>query len=348
MSEEFEPIVRNHSPELDAILGKSFKTYDKGFVRVVDYMGNEASIVQAARVSYGKGTKKTSEDVGLIRYLIRHRHTTPLEMVHLKLHVKVPMDTWRQWIRHRMSSTNEYSTRYSEAIDDMAVTLPGEWRFQSTTNKQGSGGFLPEHCDCRGTGNIGPTPTPYEPGITCPKCDGTGLDGATLSARERQFHETAKTIYKDRLNAGVAREQARKDLPLSNYTEAYWRIDLHNLLNGFLSLRLDKHAQKEIRDCAAPIHQIVKIWLPNVYEAFEDYDHRRSALLLTRLDTEVVAALNVSASDAIKAAEGFGWLARREDGTLKDIRERIEFEAKAKRLGLNIPWSNSTSSKKVD
>lgn len=320
MTEEVaEKLERASSPELDAILGQKFPTYDKGFIRVVDYLGNESSITQAARVSYGKGTKSKSDDRGLIRYLLRHTHTTPFEMCEIKLHVKVPMDTWRQWIRHRTASVNEYSTRYSEAIDEMAITLPGEWRFQSGTNKQGSGSNLPA--------------------ILPPGSD--GISGMELSRRETAFHEEAKRVYRNRLDAGVAREQARKDLPLSNYTEAYWKIDLHNLMNGFLSLRLDKHAQKEIRDCAAPIHEVAKLWVPNVYEAFEDYNYRRSALLLTRLDTVIVQALAGPTSlpiTAMKCAEEFGWLERRGDGTLKDNRERIECEAKLTRLGLVAPW----------
>ena len=618
-----EALERARSEAMDAILGKEFKTYDKGFIRVVDYMGTEDSIVQAARVSYGRGTKTSSDDRGLIRYLMRHSHTTPFEMCEIKLHVKVPMDTWRQWIRHRTAclagdtvlqfdlpgrleegrglytltvrevferfqptentqrpdkqknpyfkrervqgmklrcvdeetqavrhtnvvdvwetgikpvyrveveggahakmsrdhlcltsrgwlklcefvdleapvlttngtrillvgpgkdtgveprfntvdpateswrpvvgwenyyavsdqgrvrrvvggrgsrsfgrckqltpsrghavvslnkpgiqvvkfvhalmlesfvgpppegmegchndgnglnnrldnlrwgtpksngedrvrddattslradlraimsvqlvgeemtydlevsgpwhnfsanglvvhnSVNEYSTRYSEAIDDMAVTLPGEWRFQSGTNKQGSSGFLSE------------------------------TQGALLSSEEAQFHETAKRVYRQRLDHGVAREQARKDLPLSNYTEAYWKIDLHNLMHGFLSLRLDRHAQLEIRQCAAPIHEVAKAWVPNVYEAFEDYDHRRSAVRLSRLDAEVIrycvrnAAHDKPHPDALAVAEKFGWLERRPDGTLKDNRERAECEVKLERLGLEAPW----------
>ena len=128
----------------EELKGKYYRVLDKGYVGLVDFMGEDSSIVQAARTSYGKGTKKASEDKNLIRYLLRHKHTTPFEMCELKFHVKVPMDCWRQWIRHRMSSTNEYSTRYSEAIDDMACTDPAEWRLQSGTNKQGSSGFITE------------------------------------------------------------------------------------------------------------------------------------------------------------------------------------------------------------
>ena len=135
-------IKRDGSPEADEILGYSFKVLDNGFVRLVDYFGGDRAIVQAARVSYGEGTKKISEDRGLIRYLMRHRHTTPFEMVELKFHVKVPMDCWRQWIRHRTANVNEYSTRYSIAIDETQKTNPEEWRVQAESNRLGSAGFL--------------------------------------------------------------------------------------------------------------------------------------------------------------------------------------------------------------
>ncbi len=206
-------------PEAEEILGKKFQVLDKGFVRLVDYSGGDSSIVQAARVSYGAGTKKVSEDKGLIRYLMRNRHSTPFEMVELKFHVKVPMDAWRQWIRHRTANVNEYSTRYSEAIDDKQQTNPENWRSQAKDNKQGSLDFLDINT------------------------------GSALSLAETEFHDLAAKLYRDRLDSGVAREQARKDLPLSTYTESYWKIDLHNLFH-FLSLRMDLHAQLEIRQYA--------------------------------------------------------------------------------------------------
>jgi len=171
------------SSALDEILGQTFPVLDDGFIRVVDYMGSDSSIVQAARVSYGDGTKKVSEDRGLIRYLLRNQHTTPFEMCSLKLHVRVPMDTWRQWIRHRTASVNEYSTRYSIAIDRAQQTADGQWRMQAQDNKQGSGGFLDV------------------------------ATGQKLSAAEQQLHKLGKQIYSDRLENGVARVQARKDLP---------------------------------------------------------------------------------------------------------------------------------------
>ena len=245
---------------LDAILGKRLPVLNDGFVRVVDYMGSDASIVQAARVSYGTGTKKFSEDRGLIRYLMRHAHTTPFEMCELKLHVRVPMDAWRQWIRHRTASVNEYSTRYSVAIDAAQATSPGAWRRQSAQKRQGSEAFLP-------------------------------LDvGERLSAQERTLQEDSREAYEERLKIGVAREQARKDLPLSTYTEAYWKVDLHNLFH-FLRLRMDEHAQDEIRQYASIIgHSIVAQWCPLAWQAFVDY--QLNVLQLSTVEARVVKLLN--------------------------------------------------------
>jgi len=307
-----EPLKRISVPALDAILGQPFPVLGKGFVRVIDYMGDDSSVVQAARVSYGAGTKKVNEDRGLIRYLMRHRHSTPLEMASIKLHVRVPMDTWRQWIRHRTFSTNEYSTRYSEAIDDKAVTLPGEWRLQSGANKQGSGGLLSEDV------------------------------GTYLSAEEGRLHETAARVYQERLERGVAREQARKDLPLSTFTEAYWSGNLHNLLH-FLGLRMDKHAQLEIRTYAEVIgNEIVKRWVPLVWEAFNDYHPLRGAKLVTRLEIEVLQKIATGAHEAaIEQAKEFGWLEPGKDGGYKSNREREEFEIKCEIFGYTLPWRKS-------
>src|SRR5437773_3972956 len=172
-----EKLERVRVEELDQILGVRFPVLDEGFVRVVDYMGSDESIVQAARVSYGKGTKKIHEDRGLIRYLMRHQHTTPFEMCEIKFHVRVPMDAWRQWIRHRTANVNEYSTRYSVAIDAAQRTSHDQWREQANTNRQGSDGRLPSEI------------------------------GQQLSDRERALEEHARQVYEDRLARGVAREQ---------------------------------------------------------------------------------------------------------------------------------------------
>lgn len=302
-----EPVTRPCSLALDAVLGVPFRVLDDGFVRVVDYMGTDESVVQAARVSYGRGTKQVHEDRGLIRYLLRHRHTTPFEMCEIKLHVRVPMDCWRQWIRHRTANVNEYSTRYSEAIDSAQRTRPEEWRTQSSGNRQGSGTVL-------------------DPRL-----------GEELSAEESRFQTEARRLYAARLSRGVAREQARKDLPLSTYTEAYWKVDLHNLLH-FLALRMDAHAQAEIRSYATLLgEEIVARWCPLVWEAFRDY--RMESLSLTRLDLAVVEALCAHGAEAAReCAAGFGWLETTVSGAYRRNRERAECEAKLARLGLALPW----------
>jgi thymidylate synthase (FAD) len=306
MTENAERLGRISVPALDEILGKPFKVLDDGFVRVIDYMGTDESIVQAARVSYGRGTKKVSEDRGLIRYLLRHRHTTPFEMCEIKLHVRVPMDCWRQWIRHRTANVNEYSTRYSIAVDATQRTPAGEWRKQAPGNRQGSEGCLDESV------------------------------GRDLSRTEEELQNYSHAVYQERLDAGVSREQARKDLPLSTFTEAYWKIDLHNLLR-FLSLRMDARAQQEIRDYANTIgHEIVARWCPIVWEAFIDYE--MEMLTLSRLEIEIVGALGRrDAQAALSLAEGFGWL-KTDDKGLKSNRERTELEEKLARLNLPIPW----------
>ena len=306
-----EQIQRGRAPELDAVLGKAFRVLDDGFVRVVDYMGSDESIVQAARVSYGEGTKKVHEDRGLIRYLMRHQHTTPFEMCEIKLHVRAPMDCWRQWIRHRTANVNEYSTRYSVAIDAAQGTEPTGWRRQGSENRQGSSGSL------------------------------DAVAGATLSAEERDLQERARKIYEGRLAAGVAREQARKDLPLSTYTEAYWKIDLHNLFH-FLHLRMDRHAQEEIRAYATLIgDEIVQRWCPIAWRAFQDY--RVNACVLSRIEAEVIAALcRADAGAATAIADREGLLSRGPDG-LKRNRERDELEKKLAAFGLAPPWAERSA-----
>src|SRR6185503_17158633 len=218
----------------------------------------------------------------------------------------------RQWIRHRTANVNEYSTRYSVAIDAAQRTPAAEWRRQSSDNRQGSVGFLPAE------------------------------EGEALTSAEATLQLLARDTYEARLAAGVAREQARKDLPLSTYTEAYWKVDLHNLLH-FLQLRMDDHAQEEIRAYAALIgDKIVAKWVPIVWEAFNDY--RRHALRLSRIELEVVTALASGSPDRARAAaESFGLLKTGNDGQLAPNRERRELEEKLKRLGFSVPWLPATS-----
>lgn len=291
---------------LNELRWKKFPVLDDGFVCLVDIMGDDSSIVQAARVSYGEGTKKASDDRTLIRYLLRHRHTTPFEMVELKFLVRVPMDCWRQWIRHRTANVNEYSTRYSIAIDSTQTTPVDEWRSQSQTNRQGSESYLPADV------------------------------GERLTATERELQEHCRHIYQERLDLGVAREQARKDLPLSTYTEAYWKVDLHNLLH-FLALRMDSHAQLEIREYSAAIgRKIVQPLLPMVWEAFEDY--RLQASGLSRLEIGCIQRLmqHAAANGQVPPLSVEDFLAT-QDPTWRELtrsRERDECLAKVQELGL--------------
>jgi len=310
MSEAPETQGRPGSSALDEIIGKKFPVLDDGFVRLVDVMGDDSSIVQAARVSYGKGTKQVREDRGLIRYLLRHRHTSPFEMCEIKLHVRVPMDCWRQWIRHRTANVNEYSTRYSIAIDAAKTTKPDEWRLQGFINRQGSEGQL-------------------DP-----------VEGEHLSEREAELQQSCREAYQERLDAGVAREQARKDLPLSTYTEAYWKIDLHNLLH-FLSLRMEEHAQYEIREYANVIgHQIVARWVPFAWEAFLDY--RMNSMALSEMEISLLSHLYAGGQEeAVRWMEERGWL-KQKDGAWKVNIEGNEFAGKLERLGIELPWQGES------
>lgn len=225
----------------ETLINKEYKCLDKGFVRLVDYMGDDAAIVQSARVSYGKGTKSVTEDRGLIRYLMRHRHTSPFEMVEFKFHVKLPIFVARQWIRHRTANVNEYSGRYSEMRDEFYVPEPGQIRPQSAVNKQGRA------------------------------AEAMDKDKAEEIIEDyKKIQEILFDDYTNLLDTGLARELARINLPLSTYTEWYWKIDLHNLFH-FLRLRLDVHAQYEIRVYGEVIADIIKQIVPLAYEAFEDY-----------------------------------------------------------------------------
>ena len=223
------------------LIGKEIKCLDHGFVRLVDVMGDDGSIVQAARVSYGAGTKTVNEDRGLIRYLMRHAHTTPFEMVEFKFHIKLPIFIARQWIRHRTANVNEYSGRYSIMKDDFYLPEIDQIRPQSVNNKQGRSEESFEH-------------------------------GKAEEIRDR-LDKVQKDLYSDYeslLEDDFARELARINLPLSNYTEWYWKIDLHNLFH-FLRLRIDSHAQYEIRVYGEAMAEIVKQIVPHAWEAFEDY-----------------------------------------------------------------------------
>jgi thymidylate synthase (FAD) len=302
--------MSDRSSLLQSLRWKKFPVLDDGFVCLVDVMGDDAAVVQAARVSYGEGTRQVSDDRTLIRYLMRHRHSTPFEMAEVKLLVRVPMDCWRQWIRHRTANVNEYSTRYSVAIDAAQSTTPDQWRTQAESNRQGSGGFLPAEL------------------------------GRGLSEDEHHLQVMARQIYQKRLETGVAREQARKDLPLCTYTEAYWKIDLHNLLH-FLALRMDSHAQAEIRMYASTIgREIVAPLFPMVWEAFVDY--RVDGAFLSRLDLGVLRRLVLlpkPAGAAFWSDEQFLEVQDEAWRGLQRSRERDECKQKLRSLGLLTPES---------
>jgi thymidylate synthase (FAD) len=239
-------------PALEALLYQAIPVLDHGFLRVIDYMGDDAAVVQAARVSYGRGTRKVSEDAGLIRYLMRHRHSTPFEMCEIKLHVKLPVFVARQWIRHRTANVNEYSARYSILDREFYVPAPEKLAAQSSVNRQGRGAVL------------------------------EGEEAAEVLALLRDDAARAHENYRRMLNeddagnpidpkrSGLARELARMNLTLSTYTQWYWKTDLHNLLH-FLALRADAHAQYEIRVYAEAMFPVMQAWVPETWAAFQDY-----------------------------------------------------------------------------
>jgi len=254
--EEKEGTARPVNPGAEQWLEKPIPCLDHGFVRLVDYMGNDAAIVQAARVSYGAGTKKVSEDRGLVRYLLRNVHTTPFEMCELKFHCKMPIFVARQWIRHRTANVNEYSARYSEVKDEFYLPDPDVLKKQSSENRQGRGEELTDEQKRR---------VLY-----------------LLRADYAQEYSTYEQLLGE---IELARELARIGLSVAAYTQWYWKIDLHNLFH-FLRLRLDSHAQYEIRVFAEAMARIVKDAFPVAWEAFEDY--RLKAVSFSRLEIEVL------------------------------------------------------------
>jgi thymidylate synthase (FAD) len=244
--------IRPVAEGIEKILYQVFPALDHGFIRVVDYMGDDQAVVQAARVSYGKGTTRVSEDRGLIRYLMRHRHSTPFEMCEIKLHVKLPMFIARQWIRHRTASINEYSARYSVLDKEFYIPDAKDLAVQSVSNRQGRGGVLSE------------------------KDSNEALDMLKRDAEkcfdtyEYLLNEKSNGDIIDNNRDGLARELARINLTLNTYTQWYWKTNLHNLMN-FIYLRADSHAQYEIRVYADIIYDIMKAWVPITAEAFSSY-----------------------------------------------------------------------------
>ncbi len=240
------------SPALEEVLYEPFCVLDHGFLRVIDYMGDDASVVQAARVSYGKGTKKISEDKGLINYLMRHRHSTPFEMCEIKIHVKLPIFVARQWIRHRTANVNEYSARYSILDKEFYIPTKDHLSAQASNNRQGRGELVPD--------------TQAKEVMELLRADS---ERTYAHYREMLNAEEDGTIL-DQNKKCVARELARMNLTLNYYTQWYWKIDLHNFMH-FISLRADPHAQYEIRVYADVMIDLLKRWCPAVYEAFIKY-----------------------------------------------------------------------------
>jgi thymidylate synthase (FAD) len=301
---------------------------DHGFVALVDAMPRlipegqtaDSAIVQAARVSYGAGTKQVHEDRGLIRYLLRHRHTTPFEMVEFKFHIAMPIFIARQWIRHRTANVNEYSARYSILPDRFYRPSLEAVRKQSKSNRQGGEEtFVSAAGKAAGTaGGTGVSPVPDPPSGTSP-----APDEATQTAQDfLAFLDRSEALYKDYTaltNAGVSRELARMGLPVSVYTEWYWKCDLHNILR-FLSLRMDKHAQLEIRIFAQAMHDLIASIVPITMEAWRDYEFE--ALHLTRLEIDAL-------SQSLRAGGSMQPIAT------DNKREQAEWQDKAVRLGFS-------------
>ena len=323
-----------------------------GFICLVDCMGADEDIVQAARVSYNRHGLSDSErvlaklqsfrkdtildkesckeisafsdgeirraekacaddDAKLLRMLYRQRHTTPFEQCEVKFLIRIPMDAWRQGVRHRTASINEYSTRYTEAIDSRDETPPDGWRLQAKSNKQGSSGLLTEWPE------------------TITQVDSPVTPGEYLSNQESWFHRVAQGLYQERLEFGIAKEQARKDLPLSTYTELYWKCDLHNIFH-FLGLRMDSHAQLEIRLYANAMFDIVKQLFPIASQAFLDY--RFNAFTMTALDTEVAKLIGY---EVLKP--GIARFDQLMQTVITDKREQDECRAKFLKMGLIVP-----------
>jgi thymidylate synthase (FAD) len=240
------PTRRATVPALEEMLFRPIPVLDHGFVRVIDYMGDDAAVVQAARVSYGRGTRRVSEDAQLIRYLMRHRHSTPFEMAAIKYHVKLPIFVARQWIRHRTASVNEISARYSVLDREFYIPAPEHLAAQSQSNRQGRGAVLGGE-------------------------EAAGVLAMLRGDAERTHAHYTEMLAEDRADRqGLARELARMNLTLNTYTQWYWKTDLHNLL-GFLALRADAHAQWEIRAYAEAMLGTVAAWVPLTHEAFRDY-----------------------------------------------------------------------------
>ena len=285
------------SPELEKILYEAIPILDHGFIRVIDYMGDDSSIVQAARVSYGKGTKKVSTDEGLIRYLLRHWHSTPFEMCEIKYHVKLPIFIARQWIRHRTANVNEYSARYSILDKEFYIPTEDKLAAQSKSNRQGRGDIL--------------TGDQAQEVLNILKDDST----RTYQNYEKMLNERYDGSIIDENKDGLARELARMNLTLNSYTQWYWKTDLLNLMN-FLFLRADIHAQYEIRVYAEAMIETLKKWVPITHSAFLDY--RVGAAHVSSKGLQVIKSL-LNGNEANFEKSG---LSKREWNELMEVLEK--------------------------
>jgi thymidylate synthase (FAD) len=286
--------LRPTVPALEALLFRAIPVLDHGFVRVVDYLGDDGAVVQAARVSYGRGTKAANEDRGLIRYLMRHRHSTPFEMCEIKYHVKLPIFVARQWIRHRTANVNEYSARYSVLDREFYIPAPAHLAAQSAVNRQGRGAVLD--------------------GAEAARVLDLLREDATRNYDHylEMLNEEEDGRPRDPSRQGLARELARMNLTLNTYTQWYWKTDLHNLLH-FLSLRADAHAQYEIRAYAEAMLETVKAWVPHCFEAFRDY-----RLGAATLSAQMLAVVRRMLAGEAVAQEASG-LSKREWRELMDL-----------------------------
>jgi len=297
-------VARVTAPAAEALLDQEIRVLDRGFVRLIDYMGGDESIVQAARVSYGAGTKSVREDRGLVNYLMRHRHTTPFEMVELKFHVKLPIFVARQWIRHRTANVNEQSLRYSIMPDEFYVPDEKAIGLQSRSNRQGR-----------------------EAEAVSPELRARVL--AILTG----VPESVYPLYQELIEAGLARELARIALPVSAYTEWYWKINLHNLLH-FISLRADAHAQHEIREYAKALATCANAVAPHAYAAFEEYQLNATVLSEheSRITSKLLNGEDVTWEDFAYFDESF---LNKDGGVSKTLLNRhAELEQK---LGVSVP-----------
>jgi thymidylate synthase (FAD) len=294
------PTKRVTSPELEKVLYEAIPVLDHGFIRVIDYMGDDSSIVQSARVSYGKGTKKVSTDEGLIRYLMRHWHSTPFEMCEIKYHVKLPIFIARQWIRHRTANVNEYSARYSILDKEFYIPAKEQLSAQSTNNRQGRGDLI--------------TGQQADEVLKILKDDAV----RTYDNYEKMLNERFDGTIIDEKKTGLARELARMNLTLNSYTQWYWKTDLLNLMN-FLFLRGDNHAQYEIRVYAEKMLDTVKKWVPITHAAFLDY--RVGAAHLSSKGLKIVKSM----INGNKIEQEQSGLSKREWNELMDVLDKKDY-----------------------